>query len=285
VVASKWDVNTVFVAQNGYREDDFAPYLWKSTDQGKTWHSIVANLPMEPINVIREDPNHKDMLYVGTDMGVFVSLDAGASWEPMAGGMPHVAVHDLAIQPRDNELVAATHGRSVYAISLKEVDLVTPELRKKTVELFDIPDASRSSSLGFEPRERWDTSTLDAPTAAVTFYVADPGKAVLRIKDDKGKMLREQTFDAVRGFNIVQLGLQLTTGRIPKPTPQQPAKTAAEALKDPYAADRATFLALGTYTVELEHAGTKVEKKMDVVAGASRGRFRRTGEDEDSDGG
>ncbi|MFZ4509229.1 MAG: glycosyl hydrolase, partial [Fimbriimonas sp.] len=129
VVASKFDVGTVYVAQNGYREDDFAAYLWKSTDQGKTWTSIVGNLPAEPINVVREDPDNQDVLYVGTDAGVYVTFDGGKKWESLHGGMPTAPIHDLVIQPRERDLIAASHSRGIWILPLKQVFAVTPELR------------------------------------------------------------------------------------------------------------------------------------------------------------
>lgn len=75
VVASRYHMGTVYLTQNGKRDDDFAPYIWKSDDYGKTWKSIVSNIPIGPVNVIREDPINQDILYVGTDAGVFVTKD------------------------------------------------------------------------------------------------------------------------------------------------------------------------------------------------------------------
>ena len=116
VVPSAFDEGTVYVAQNGKRDDDFAAYVYKSTDFGKTFTSIAANIPAGPVNVIREDPTNKSILYVGTDMGVFVSHDGGASWQVLGGNLPSTFVHDLVIHPRDKMIVAATHGRGMYVM-------------------------------------------------------------------------------------------------------------------------------------------------------------------------
>lgn len=121
VVASRYDEAKVYVAQNGKRNDDFAPYLWKSLDQGKTWGSIVANIPSGPINVIREDPEVPGVLYVGTDLGVYVSTDDGISWSTIGTNLPTTFVHDLIIHPRDLILVIATHGRGMYALDVKPI--------------------------------------------------------------------------------------------------------------------------------------------------------------------
>ena len=80
IVASAFDEGTVYMTQNGKRDDDFAAYVWKSTDYGQTWEDISANIPLGPVNVIREDPNNPRILYVGTDLGVHVSVSGGEYW-------------------------------------------------------------------------------------------------------------------------------------------------------------------------------------------------------------
>jgi photosystem II stability/assembly factor-like uncharacterized protein len=251
VVASRYDESTVYVAQNGYREDDFAPYLWKSTDRGKTWRSIVGNLPGESINVVREDPSRKDLLYVGTDMGVFVTYDGGLSWEALQGGLPHTPVHDIAVQPRENEMVIASHARSVWALSLKAVHDLTPEIRRADLKLFTVDDAIHLTSWGYDHRDRWDGRLPNEPTVKVDFFVKDPGKGAIRIKDKTGKVVKEKSVDAVRGFNYLTIGLQLTPPR-PAAAPVRQVKTVQDVLADPYAATRATYLAPGTYTIEVQ---------------------------------
>jgi len=115
-VPSAFDEGTVYVTQNGKRDDDFAPYVYKSTDFGKTFTSIATSIPAGPVNVIREDPTDKSILYVGTDMGVFVTLDGGANWHVLGGNLPSTFVHDLVIHPRDKMIVIATHGRGMYVM-------------------------------------------------------------------------------------------------------------------------------------------------------------------------
>jgi len=116
IVASKYDKGTVFLTLNGRRDDDFADYIYKSTDYGKTWADISGNMPGGPVNVIREDPKNKDVLYVGTDLGVYVTIDGGKKWHVLANSLPICFVWDLIIHPRDNALVIATNGRGMYVI-------------------------------------------------------------------------------------------------------------------------------------------------------------------------
>jgi len=122
VCASQFDLGTVYVTQNGKRDDDFTPYLWKSTDYGKTWVDMAKGIPLGPLNVVREDPVDRNILYVGTDGGVFVTLDGGKTWQILGANLPMTYVHDLIIHPRDNIIVIATHGRGMYALDANPVN-------------------------------------------------------------------------------------------------------------------------------------------------------------------
>jgi len=115
-VASAFDEGTVYVAQNGKRDDDVTAYLWKSTDFGATWKSLVGNIPLGPINVIAQDPTDARILYVGTDIGVYASVDGGATWNVLGGNLPSAYVHDIVVHPRDKAIVAATHGRGMWVM-------------------------------------------------------------------------------------------------------------------------------------------------------------------------
>jgi photosystem II stability/assembly factor-like uncharacterized protein len=121
VVASAYQKETVYLAQNGKRNDDFRPYLFKSTDAGATWRNIAADIPSGPINVVREDPLRPDVLYVGTDLGVYVSVDGGEKWQVLSNGLPSTFVSDLIIHPRDEVMVIATHGRGVYVLDVRPI--------------------------------------------------------------------------------------------------------------------------------------------------------------------
>jgi photosystem II stability/assembly factor-like uncharacterized protein len=122
IIASQYKESRVYASLNGYRFDDFAPYLYTSEDHGTTWTALGKDLPAEPINVVREDPKNENILYVGTDGGLYVSFNKGASFVMWNGGLPRsVPVHDIAIQERENEIVLGTHGRSIYVAKLDEV--------------------------------------------------------------------------------------------------------------------------------------------------------------------
>ncbi|OFW10942.1 MAG: hypothetical protein A3H96_25025 [Acidobacteria bacterium RIFCSPLOWO2_02_FULL_67_36] len=121
VAPSQHADGTLYVSQRGREDDDFAPYVYKSTDFGKTFTRIAANLPAGPVNVIREDPKNPARLFVGTDFGAFVSTNTGGKWEVLGGGLPSVQVSDLQIQGRDNIIVVSTYGRGMYALDLMKL--------------------------------------------------------------------------------------------------------------------------------------------------------------------
>jgi photosystem II stability/assembly factor-like uncharacterized protein len=116
LIASAFDLGTVYLTQNGKRDDDFTPYVWKSTNYGKTWVDISKGIPLGPVNVIREDPRSKDILYVGTDGGVYATKDGGKTWDVLGSDLPMTYVLDLGFQPNENIIVVGTHGRGVWAL-------------------------------------------------------------------------------------------------------------------------------------------------------------------------
>ncbi|MCD6596959.1 MAG: hypothetical protein J7L04_04690, partial [Bacteroidales bacterium] len=121
IVASKYKQSTVYLTQNGKRDDNYTPYVWKSTDYGQTWLDISSNIPLGPVNVIREDPVNKNILYAGSDVGVYVTKDGGKSWDVL-GDLPSTYVHDLIIHPRDNVIVIATHGRGMWVLDANKIN-------------------------------------------------------------------------------------------------------------------------------------------------------------------
>jgi photosystem II stability/assembly factor-like uncharacterized protein len=132
IVASQYDLGTVYMTQNGKRDDDVAPYVWKSTDYGKTWVDISKGIPLGPVNVIREDPVNRNILYVGTDQGVYVTTDGAKTWNELGANLPSTYVHDLIIHPRDNFIVIATHGRGMWAMDANPIN----EKDKRTQRFF-----------------------------------------------------------------------------------------------------------------------------------------------------
>jgi photosystem II stability/assembly factor-like uncharacterized protein len=143
ILASRFDENVVFAAFNNLKNDDFKPYLLKSTDKGKTWTSIAGNLPNNgTVHTIEQDYINPDLLFVGTEFGIFFTINGGKSWVQLKEGIPTISVRDITIQPRENDLVLATFGRGFYILdnyaALREL---TTELVQKEAHLFNVKDA------------------------------------------------------------------------------------------------------------------------------------------------
>jgi hypothetical protein len=128
---SPHDANRFYVAFSNHRRGDFRPYVFVTRDGGASFRSIATNLPADGpdfVHVIREDPVNPNLLYVGTDVGVYLSLDQGRSWRRWGNGFPTVPVHDLKVHPRDRELIVATHGRSLWIIDVAPLQQLTPSV-------------------------------------------------------------------------------------------------------------------------------------------------------------
>lgn len=142
LIASKHNENVVFAAFNNHKSGDFTPYVYKSTDKGRTWTNISGNLPEGAVYALEQDHVDKDILFAGTEYGVFVSLDGGKNWKQLKAGIPTINIRDMAIQERENDLVLASFGRGFYVL-----DNYAPlrELNKETIEkdahLFKVKDA------------------------------------------------------------------------------------------------------------------------------------------------
>ena len=121
VVASRFNEGTVYLTQNGKTDNDFQAYIWQSDDYGETWHDIAGQIPGGPVNVICEDPRSAEVLYVGTDLGVYASRDRGQTWNVLGSGLPITFVHDLVVHPRDFVAVMATHGRGMYTLDVSSL--------------------------------------------------------------------------------------------------------------------------------------------------------------------
>ena len=143
VHASKSVAGRVYVAANNYRNDDYDNYLWRSDDDGRSWRSIAGDLPSERVvRVVREDPRNPDVLWLGTEMGAFWSWNGGSNWVALTGGLPTVAVNDLVIHPRDNDLVLATHGRGIYILDqVNALQEMTPAIAASAAYFFAVEPA------------------------------------------------------------------------------------------------------------------------------------------------
>jgi photosystem II stability/assembly factor-like uncharacterized protein len=221
VVASALDANTAYVSFDGHRSDNRETWLFRTRDGGKTWENLSSGLAQhQPVYVIEEDSKNPDLLFVGTEFGLQVSLDRGRTWQPMMNGLPTVAVYDVVIHPRDRDVILGTHGRGIYVLDdITALEQWQPDLASKPVHLFEQrratvwEDMSRSGQLGdntyagqnppfvaplnFQQRDR--THLVNTPL--ITFYLGPnaSGDAKLEIASPDGRV-RSLTVPAKPGI-------------------------------------------------------------------------------------
>ena len=183
IVTSNHDANTAYVSFDNHQNNDFKPYLLKTTDAGRTWTSLTANLPKNgPVLAIAEDHVNPNLLFAGTEFGLWFSVDGGQKWIQLKGGMPTIAVRDLNIHKRENDLIVATFGRGIYILDdYTPLRLIKPESLRQDAGVFPIKDALmyiQSQPLGGRGKsfqgERYYTADNPPFGATVTWYLKEP---------------------------------------------------------------------------------------------------------------
>jgi len=216
VTASRVSEGTAFATFDGHRSGDFKVYVYMTTDFGETWKSIAANLPQNTgiVHVIREHPRNTNLLFVGTEFGLFASTDRGGSWQQIRQNLPTVPVDDILIHPRDNDLILATHGRSIWVM-----DDITP-IQQMNQTVMD------SKLYFFDPRQAvtWRTWSNKALTSDKVFYgqnppnggiinfylkdnLVDRENVSITISDAKGAVIRTQNCTRPNPNPVVPPGL------------------------------------------------------------------------------
>jgi photosystem II stability/assembly factor-like uncharacterized protein len=242
VVASAHDLLTFYATLTGYREDDVRTYVFRSTDGGRHWVSLAANLPSEPVNVIREDPRNANVLYLGTDLGAYVSLDRGGTWQALGGNLPTAAVHDLVVQPREDEIVIGTHGLSAFVLDARPIQQMTAAIRDADFHLFD----PRPVSLGRNAADNEPVPQDRSTEATFVYYVRTAGDVTIAISDDKGQSVRTLRVSGTTGVNAATWDLR-----------SMPASSRSEA-------DRRD-VAPGTYRVSATFGSRREETTLSVL--------------------
>jgi len=203
--ASKFDEATTFVSLNGYRNDEFKTYLYKTTDYGQTWTSLKGNLPDDVVNVIVQDPIYPSILYSGLDHGTYLSFDDGQSWHYLAG-IPNVASYDMIVHPRDLDLVIGTHGRSIYVMEIEPIHEVSNRLEEQITGT--TPKSIRYSN-------RWGKSSVqyreaNLPEVALVYFLGndDENQGVsVEVKNEEGELITEINTTGKHGFNTYKWNL------------------------------------------------------------------------------
>jgi hypothetical protein len=279
IEASHVDAGSAFVAVDGHRSDDLKPYIFVTRDYGKSFQLISGTLPPTGnVQVVRQDPKNPSLLFAGTELGLFASLDGGAHWERFMNNLPVVRTDDILIHPRDGDLIVATHGRSLWiADDISALEQLTPAVRAQDVALFDVRpaiaylfDYRTDSDVGGD--ERFEGENAPRGTS-VSYYLAAPatGAVTLSILDSSGRALCTSSAASTPGLHRVQW--TLATPLLPAPGGRGAGAGGvggAAQPTDPSCSGGArggntTPLAAGTYTAKLTVNGRDYTKPVVVV--------------------
>ncbi len=242
--ASRHQEGRVYATLTGYRFDDFRAYLYRSDDWGKTWESIKGNLPEEAVNVVIEDPQAENLLYAGTDHGAYISMDGGGSWHAI-NELPNVATYDMLVHPREQELVLATHGRSVFVMDVKPLQQLAKEGR---TQLLLVGERTVRHS------DKWGERTypylpVNEPKISLLYHLPDAGDAQLEVLNKAGGLVYKTTLQGDAGFDQWEWNLKANHNG------QQGRRNKAV---------EGGYLQKGAYTVRLQQGNQKKETKLTV---------------------
>jgi hypothetical protein len=259
IEASHHQRDTAYVAIDGHRMNDMNPHLLVTTDTGKTWRSIVGDLPVGAhVNVVREDVVNPNVLYVGTERAAYVSIDRGEHWIKLNNeSLPTVAIDDLLQHPREMDLVAGTHGRSIYLLDdASPISQLTPEIVQSPFHLFDVRPAKPRVFLPNEGLwgDRMFTSRNPAMGARITYWIRDYSQedVSLSIEDSHGTVMRKLQGSNRPGLNRVVWDLQMEK---------------YDKIDNPDASlGQTAFVPPGEYTVNFSFGKAKASKTFTVLA-------------------
>ena len=196
LLASNHDANVVYASFDNHKNEDFKPYLLKSTDQGKNWTSIASNLPENgTVLAIAEDRVNPNLLFAGTEFGLYFTIDGGQKWIQLKGDFPTIAVRDLVLHPRENDLVVATFGRSIYILDdITPLRALKPEMLSQPAQLYPVKDAwmfIQSRPEGGRGKAHLGESFYTADNApygaTFTYYLKDKLKTKKELRQDAEK--------------------------------------------------------------------------------------------------
>ena len=267
VLASRFSEGRVYATFDGHRSGDFEPYVYVSENYGASWEAISSSIPSgHSVFVIAEHPRNEDLLFLGTEFGAYVSFDRGAKWRRFGGSLPTVPVDDIAVHPRDNDLILGTHGRSVYVLdditplekldaSALEADLHVFPVRASTAYRLHNHKANTGHEFFIAP---------NPPYGALIHYTlrSEPEEKVrISISDSQGKLIREMAGSSRAGLNRVNWDL-----RYPRPVepPQEQTYFVVPPGWRPVSYPEGPLVLPGAYTVTVSVGGHQASTMLEV---------------------
>lgn len=222
VLASRFAPGTAYVTKAGRRYDEFTTVVMKTTDFGATWTSVAGNMPDRAVDVVVEDLRDKDILFLGTDKGVFTTIDGGAHWVPLRGNMPTVPVTDMTIHPRENDLVVATYGRGLYVANLGWLAEVTAGALRGAAHFFAVRPRPVPNEGPWGNFELYGDRRLIVPNdegLAFDFYLEKKpaAKVKITVADAGGRTVHSVEAEASAGMNRVEWDMRVGRGAMATP--------------------------------------------------------------------
>ena len=266
VEPSRVNANTAYVAFERHMFDDFRPYIYKTTNGGKSWTSISGNLPAKAyVQIIREDPKNTNLLYAGTEIGLFASYDGGRNWLALnLKNLPNVAIHDIVVHPRENDLILATHGRSLWIFDdATVIQQMTQQILDSSAHLFSVRPGLRFTSrfTRYGIGDKVFTGPNPAAGALITYYLKekldDKADFKIQVFDRDGKLVQDlERPSREKGLNRVAWNLRLGGPEVRRPpTPEQISFGGGP---------RGPLVLPGTYTVKMTVGGKVYEQPVEV---------------------
>jgi len=266
VEPSRTNASTAYVAFDRHMFDDFRPYIFKTTDTGKSWTNISGNLPAKAyVQVVREDPKNTNLLYAGTELGLFASYNGGKEWFPLnLKNLPNVAVHDILIHPRENDLILATHGRSIWIFDdASVIQRMTPEIMSSNAYLFPVRPALRYASrfTRYGTGDKQFAGPNPPAGALITYYLKDKLDEKVTIKlqifDSAGKLVQDiERPSREKGLNRVAWNLRLGGPEVRRPPSEEQLAF--------FGGSRGPQVLPGTYTAKLTVNDKTIEERVEV---------------------
>ncbi len=210
VSASSHVTGRAYVTKSGYRFDDFQPYAYMTDDFGATWKAITTGLPNEPINVIVEDRKNPNLLFLGNDAGVFVSINRGGGWVNMNNNIPHISVKDMLVHPRDNDLVVGSYARGIWITNIAPLQELSENVLAEAVHVFSIQPTIQRIPWSFGANDylfgqRHLQTPNDPPGMVIQYYLKNAGNspANIVITSASGESMARLTGSTKTGINTV----------------------------------------------------------------------------------
>lgn len=269
VEPSHFAPGSAFITFDGHRNGDFGIYVFRTDNYGETWQKLVGGLPDDrgTAQVVRQDPNNRNLLFLGTEFSLFVSFDRGDHWLPLKLNFPSVIVDDMTIEPRSRDLVLATHGRAFWVFDdIRPLEELAPSVLSANLHLFNVRSAYEWKIFDHSNGYTGDQLFIAANPprgAIIDYYLAKPPAknqhAEITITDKEGKQIQQFQGSTEAGVNRVVWDLRY-------PTPVKPTSDQLEAEYEGffYDAVEGPFVVPGTYTVQVSIGDAKASKTVEV---------------------